>query len=194
MAKASETAAALRATSVELLARARAGDRQALEALFGRLFPPLRRWAHGRLPSWARTLGDTADLVQDAVLSTFRRIDSVDVHRRGDLQAYLRRAVENRVRDALRGAIRTPPHERLDPDVADHRPSALELAMDAELRERYLAALARLRPDDQLLIVGRIDLGYGYEQLAIVTGRRGAEAARIAARRAVTRLAAEMSP
>jgi hypothetical protein len=38
------------ATSVELLRLARAGDRDAVNELFARHFPVLRRWAHGRLP------------------------------------------------------------------------------------------------------------------------------------------------
>lgn len=184
----------IRNTSVELLERARGGDRDAMDTLFGRLFPPLRRWAHGRLPSWARTISDTADLVQEALFSTFRRIDKVEVRRRGALQAYLQQAVRNRVRDALRGTARACRHEPLDAETPDDRPCPLELAMDAELRASYLAALARLRADDQQLIVGRIDLAYSYEQLALATGRRGAEAARIAARRAMVRLANEMSP
>lgn len=194
MAPAPEPADLIRTTSVELLERARGGDRDAMETLFGRVFPPLRRWAHGRLPSWARTISDTADLVQEALFSTFRRIDKVEVRRRGALQAYLQQAVKNRVRDALRGTARAAPPEPLDRETADDRPSPLELAMEAELRGRYLAALARLRSDDQRLIVGRIDLAYSYEQLALATGRRGAEAARIAARRAMVRLANEMSP
>ena len=193
MEAASEARDQIRATSVELLALARAGDREAMNALFERLFPPLRRWAHGRLPAWARALGETTDLVQDALLNTFRRVDRVDAQRRGALQAYLRQAVTNRVRDALRIAGRTPPNAPLDLNSADDRPSPFELAMSAELRARYAAALARLRAEDQALVIGRIDLGYSYEQLALVTGRRSAEAVRVAARRAVVRLTAEMS-
>jgi hypothetical protein len=37
-------------SSIELVRRARAGDRRALGTLFQRHVPPLRRWASGRLP------------------------------------------------------------------------------------------------------------------------------------------------
>ena len=37
-------------STFQLLARARAGDRSALDTLFARYLPPLRRWASGRLP------------------------------------------------------------------------------------------------------------------------------------------------
>jgi len=40
--------------------------------------------------------------------------------------------------------------------------------------------------------VGRIDLGYSYEQLAIVSGRVTPDATRVAVRRALVRLAKTM--
>ena len=63
------------ATTIQLLARAREGDEGALDEVFARSIPPLRRWARGRLPRWARGLMDTDDLVQDTVISTLRQID-----------------------------------------------------------------------------------------------------------------------
>jgi hypothetical protein len=39
-----------------LLARAQAGDREALDLLIIRFLPRMRRWAHGRLPPFARDL------------------------------------------------------------------------------------------------------------------------------------------
>ena len=56
-------------SSVELLARVRKGDREALERLLHRYVPALRRWATGRLPRWARDMAETEDLVQDTVLT-----------------------------------------------------------------------------------------------------------------------------
>jgi RNA polymerase sigma-70 factor (ECF subfamily) len=43
-------------TSLSLLERAREGDADALNALIARYLPRLQRWAHGRLPAWARDL------------------------------------------------------------------------------------------------------------------------------------------
>lgn len=60
-------------STLSLLARARAGDQVALNDLFARFSPALRRWASGRLPRSARDLADTGDLVQEALLSTFRK-------------------------------------------------------------------------------------------------------------------------
>ena len=66
---------------------------------------PLRRWVSGRLPRWARDLSDTDDIVQDTLLRTFTRIENFEVRGAGALQAYMRQAVMNRVRDELRRKV-----------------------------------------------------------------------------------------
>ena len=43
-----------------------------LDLLYLRYLAPLRRWARGRLPQWARDMRDTDDLVQDTLLHTLR--------------------------------------------------------------------------------------------------------------------------
>src|SRR5215813_2019112 len=55
--KASATASAM--ASLELLARARSGDANALNDLCARYLPRMQKWAHGRLPAWARGALDT---------------------------------------------------------------------------------------------------------------------------------------
>jgi RNA polymerase sigma-70 factor (ECF subfamily) len=65
-------------STVHLLERARGGDRDALDRLLARHMRPLKRWARGRLPQWARDLADTDDLIQDALLQTFKRIDDFE--------------------------------------------------------------------------------------------------------------------
>src|SRR6185503_17247158 len=89
-------------TTVQLLGRIRAGDQTAIESLFQRYSPPLRRWAHNRLPQWARDVADTGDLVQDVLLQTLKRLETFDPRTEDALEAYLRQAVMTRVRDDLR--------------------------------------------------------------------------------------------
>ena len=62
----------------QLLERARGGDREALDVLFARHIPMLRRWASGRLPRWTRDIADTQDLVQETALHAFRRIEAFE--------------------------------------------------------------------------------------------------------------------
>ena len=101
-------------SSLTLLERARAGDRAALDSLVARYLPRLQRWASGRLPHWARDLADTQDLVQETLVQTFQRIEAFDSRGEGALQAYLRQAILNRIRDELRRAKRRPPKTPLD--------------------------------------------------------------------------------
>jgi RNA polymerase sigma-70 factor (ECF subfamily) len=179
-------------STIALLERARGGDRDALDALFARHVKPLRRWISGRLPRWARDMADTDDLVQDALLQTFKRIDAFDPRGPGALQAYLRQAVFNRVRDELRRKGRRPDSTDLDGvDLASEQ-SPLEDAIGREAVDKYEHALARLRPEEREAIVARVELGYTYEEMAEVLGKPSADAARKAAQRALLRLASEM--
>jgi len=177
--------------SLELLRRARAGDSQALGRLFQRYLPPLHRWAHGRIPRWARNAVDTTDVVQETVLHTLRNLRSFEPQREGALLGYLRRSLLNRIRDRFRYAARHPSQE-LNDSLRDTGASPLEYAIDAETRRRYDEALTRLPAGDRDAIVGRIELGYSYEQLALVLKKATPGAARVAVRRALIRLGDEM--
>jgi RNA polymerase sigma factor (sigma-70 family) len=182
--------------SADLLERARGGDSRALSALFKRHGNQLRRWASGRLPRWARRLHDTADVVQETLLHTFQRIDRFEDRGRGALQAYLRTAVMNRIRDEIRKVTRRPTDD-LDDAIAGGIPSAgpspYELAFDEQQERKYKAALAQLTEDERLLVVGRIEMGYNYDQLALIRQKGTPEAARQAVRRAIVRLAEKMA-
>ena len=68
--------------TIELVVRAQAGDRLAVEALLERCLPPLKRWAHGRLPASARGRLDTGDLVQEAALHVLGRLDKFEPRQR----------------------------------------------------------------------------------------------------------------
>src|SRR5258707_8684185 len=113
-------------SSRRLLDRARIGDRTAFGRLIGRCLPALTRWAHRRLPQWARTAADTTDLVQDAVLRTLRQSRALDVRSRHALAAYLREAVHNRIRDEHRRIARRGVHEALPDTLVDREPSPLD--------------------------------------------------------------------
>jgi RNA polymerase sigma-70 factor, ECF subfamily len=170
----------------------RAGDQQALERLFVLHLKPLQRWACGRLPKWARDLADTDDLVQDTLLQTFKRIEDFEPRRVGALQAYLRQAVLNRIRNELRRKGREPHATDFDGIDVESGESPLETAIGREAVERYEAALARLTADEREAIIARVEMGYSYEELAEALGKPTPDAARKAARRALVRLAEEM--
>jgi RNA polymerase sigma factor (sigma-70 family) len=179
-------------STFHLLERVRAGDAGALDALLARYLPRLRRWASGRLPRWARDLADTDDLVQETLLRSFKQMGRFEPRTEGALQAYLRQAVVNRIRDELRRQKRAPAPDELDSQHPDESPSPLEAAIGREAVERYDTALSSLKEDDRDAIIGRVELGLTYPELAKALGKPSAEAARKAAERALLRLTEEM--
>lgn len=178
--------------TIDLLQRARAGDQTAVEELFARHLPPLKRWASGRLPRWARDISDTSDLVQETMMQTFKRLDAFEPRGEGALQAYLRQAVINRIRNQMRNASVRPAGTSLESNVPDEGTSPIEAAIRQETFERYEAALNRLLPDEREAIVTRVEFGLSFAEVAQVLGKPSADAARMAVVRALVRLAEEM--
>ena len=179
-------------TTLVLLARAKGGNRDALDSLFARHIPLLRRWASGRLPRWARDIADTSDLVQETVIQTFKRVEAFEPRGEGALQAYLRQAVLNRIRSEFRRKGRKPAIEDLDQRIADDRTSPLEAAIRQEQLDRYDAALSRLSERERDLIVARVEVGLTYEEIAEAMAKPSWNAARMATARALLRLAEEL--
>ena len=180
-------------SSYVLLSRARAGDQAALEELCARYLPRLRRWAHGRLPGWARGALDTHDLVQDTLAHVVLRLSEFEPHHEAAFQAYLRQALMNRVRDEIRRAQRRPPLDPLDASRPSSERSPLEEAIGHEALERYEAALQRLNPGDREAIIVRIEMDLPYADVAQALGKPSAAAAHMAVSRALVRLVEEMS-
>ena len=179
--------------SVDLLARAKSGDADALNDLCARYLPRLRKWAHGRLPAYARGALDTHDLVQETLTSAIQRLGTFEPRHEGAFQAFLRTALLNRVRDQIRAAQRRPT-DLLSSDRASADPSPIEVAIGTEALERYEAALRRLRPTDRDAIIARIELGLPYPEIARMLGKPSIAAAHVAVSRALVKLAREMAP
>jgi RNA polymerase sigma-70 factor, ECF subfamily len=181
-------------SSFDLLQRVRSGDADALNRLFQRYLPALNRWARGRLPHWARDGVDTQDLVQETVIQAMKHLDTFRPQRTGALQAYLRQALMNRIRDELRRAHRRPPPAEIPDGVPANSASPLEEAIGQEALDSYEAALAELREDEREAIIARVELGQSYAEVAEILEKPSADAARVAVYRALLRLAAKMKP
>src|SRR5262245_32998620 len=144
--------------TIELVLSARTGDRMALEALLERCLPPLKRWAHGRLPAHARGTLDTGDLVQEAAMHVLARLDKFEPRHVGAMQAYLRMSVINRIRDEIRRVGRRPEAVELTSEPPADDTSPLEAVIREEAYERYRCALGMLRYRDHEMGVGRGDV------------------------------------
>ena len=175
-------------STTELLLKARAGDSVALEHLFRRYRSSLRRWAHGRLPRWARDIADTEDLLQETLAQTLKQLPRLQLTEEDGLHAYLRQAMLNRIRNELRRASRHPRRAELDPEAPGVSTSPLEAAIGAQRLQRYENALASLSVSDREAIIGRLELGLPFQELAHALRKPTADAARIAVTRALVRL------
>ena len=179
-------------STVHVLERARSGDRSAVRILLERALPPLRRWAHGRIPSSGRGPADTEDIVQDAVVKTLKRIDTFEHRNVGALQAFMREVVINSIRDVARRVRRRGVPVEPPEDLQDSQPSPLERAIMTQNMERFVDALQKLRPADRQVVIWRVELGYSYEDITTRLGKPSVQATRMAVKRAIERLAAEM--
>jgi RNA polymerase sigma factor (sigma-70 family) len=174
--------------TIELVVRAREGDRLAVEALLQRCLPGLRRWAHGRLPAAARGSLDTSDLVQETVLHVLRRLDHFEPRHVGAMQAYLRQSVINRIRDEVRKVARHPTSVELPTDLVSDRTSPLEVAVQAEAYQQYREALLDLTSRDRELVVARVEAQWSVAEIAKRFEMPTPDAARMAVGRAIKRL------
>jgi len=164
------------------LARAVAGDRDALGALLERYGPAVeQRLRVG--PRW-QGLIEAGDVMQVTYVEAFLRIASFDVERAEAFPAWLRRIAENNLRDAIRALERpagepqrirmTAPEESyiglLDLLTSSQStPSAM--VRDQEACDLLHAALDRL-PDDYAQAVRLYDLeGKPIDEVASALGR-----------------------
>jgi RNA polymerase sigma-70 factor (ECF subfamily) len=175
-------------STIELLERFKQGDDGAVGLLVERSLPPLRRWARGRLPDWARGLSETQDLVQDAIIKAIPRLKHFEARHPGALQAYLRQAIANHIKDEIRKVHARRVGSDIPEDKVDPAPSPLEHVVGRERLDRYDAALATLRPVEREAIVARLELQQSYEEVALALGKPSADAARMLVARAVKNL------
>jgi RNA polymerase sigma factor (sigma-70 family) len=95
----------------------------------------------------------------------------------------------NRLRNEIRNASRRPRREEVPESFPDPAPSPIEQYLGREAEERYNEALKRLSPEEQELVIGRLELQMTYQDLAIHTGKGSPDAARMAVNRAIRKLA-----
>jgi RNA polymerase sigma-70 factor (ECF subfamily) len=180
-------------SSIELVARLRKGDADALDRLFGRYVLPLKRWAHGRLPPYARSMDNTEDIVQSGMVRVLSNIATFRPERPGGFHCLLRTAVRCEIIDKIRAAARRPLNVEIEDGLPSELASPYESALAQEDRDIYEEALQLLSDDDRDLVIGRLEWVMEYEELAAsLPRRRTTEATRVAARRAVEKLARTM--
>ncbi len=147
-----------------LVARAKDGDRGALEALCARHAPRVERLARHIL----RDPEDAQDAAQDALAKVCVRLHQF----RGDAQfsTWLHRLVVNTCRDsAERASSRV--HDQLDEELhAGPDGDPVRAAGVSELRRELCDSLVGISPQQAQVVVLKDALGYSFEEIAEAAG------------------------
>ena len=106
-----------------------------------------------------------------------------------NMQAYLRRAVMNRVRDELRKTTAQPRRTDLPASAPADGLSPLEEAAGKETFDAYQAALATLDEVEREAVIARLELGCSYAEIAALVDKPSVDAARMMVSRALDRIA-----
>jgi len=166
-------------TTLRLLAGARGDDRAALDELFARYAPRVRRIVALRLDRPIDRIADFDDVAQEALLRAFRGLDRFRGSSVGEFRNWLARIVENTIRDLLEQGDtrkRGEGNERCFGELGDDSlassifagvsPSPSEQAMGRELEQRVEAALLDLDERYREVIVLRKLCEMSYEEIA----------------------------
>ncbi|MDQ3995049.1 MAG: sigma-70 family RNA polymerase sigma factor [Actinomycetota bacterium] len=148
-------------SDLALVAKARAGDRPALDVLVERYTPRVNRLAMHLVGD----MEDARDAAQESLVKLCTRVRQF----RGDAQfaTWLHRLVVNTCRD-LQDRNRARPVEPLDlenePAGDDFDPSRVTLL--ADLRRELAEGLAQLSADQRAVVLLRDAFGFSYEDIA----------------------------
>ena len=149
----------------DLVHRCRTRDRKARAALFQYCLPGLTRRAQRHCPPIIRQHLDPADIVLDVALQFLRRSGVFEAPHAGDVDAYLGRCLDNRIRDESRRFKRRGRPETLAIEPADSRAPPYDILIDTDSRSSYRHALSRLRPNPRSPVVGRFERDWSYAEI-----------------------------
>ena len=180
-------------SSFELIERAKAGDGAAQERLLARYRPRIFRWATGRMPGYARDFTDTDDIVQLALIGLVNNFGTFNYQGEWSLQAYLRKAVVNEIRQQIRRRGRLPDMQALpetlrSPDLCPH-----EHAVGREAFARYNTALDTLTEMEREAVVAWVELGCSHKEIMQLTEKPTVDASRMFVSRALEKLSKAMA-
>ncbi len=171
---------------LEVLRAARDGNPGALDRARQRYIQSARRWFRLRLPRRSQRSAD----IDESILTAFSgALASLYFAAGGEasFQLCFRRNLEARI-EAVKARTATDETETLD-----QLSSPIEDAIGPEASARYEMALNQLTPPDQAAIVGRIEFGFSYPDLADILEQSSPDAAKAAVAEAVLRLTEAMS-
>jgi len=187
-----------REESTVLLREARRGSPEALGELYARYGHRLLAFIRVRMGRDLRTRLDSRDILQAALLKSFRRLSQFEGGDGATLMGWLARIAENEIRDQVdyehrqrRNADAAVPIDAGGVEVPAKMRSALTAAVLNEEAERLGTALEALEPDHREVIVLRKLEELSFKEVAARMGR-SEDACRMLLARAMVALTLKM--
>lgn len=144
----------------ELVKAAKRGDVEAWNRLDRRYRIALTLFTRGRIPAQARSRFDTEDVMQSALLSAYRELESYEYRGEGSFYSWLTRIIRNRLNSRMRdlkARKRDAGLEQRYTDshaLGDEPESPSELYSTAEEHARVIEAITKLK-DEQREVLTR---------------------------------------
>jgi RNA polymerase sigma factor (sigma-70 family) len=186
----------------ELVRRAQAGDERCFERLLAPQRPTLAAFVSGRVPPALKRKIAPEDVVQDASITAYARLDRFEYRGEGSFRAWLWQITQHKLQEAVRrfagtakrgAAAEVSRGGRADTHqfaAAQGTPS--EYAMAEELEAGVRDAMARL-PEDYRHVLTLVRIEQQSLREAALSLDRGYEATKKLYGRAVTALARELA-
>jgi RNA polymerase sigma-70 factor (ECF subfamily) len=173
--------------SAELVARAGAGDRTAIEFLLAAIRPPVLRYCRARLGRLDGTAASADDVAQDVCLAVLSALPGYRAQGRPFL-AFVYGIAAHKVSDTHRSATRSRADVVAElPDVAEAAESPEQRALRHELGGELRRLLDTLTARQREILVLRVVVGLTAEETADAVGSTPG-AVRVAQHRALARL------
>ncbi|MBI3818560.1 MAG: sigma-70 family RNA polymerase sigma factor [Planctomycetes bacterium] len=181
-------------TTLDLLQRVRAGDREALEGLFVHFRRPLELYLHAQLPLVVRSVQDTQDAVQEVMMRMLKTLPNYKYRGVGSLWGYIRMIARNYVLEQVRerkhwGAAKGQTGDAPAPETPAKQASPFTHAEARERFELYEHALSRIPERTRRALLMKLELKLEFADIARECGFSSADAARMAVARAVRQMA-----
>lgn len=171
--------------TIELVQRAQAGDRDALNRLVTRYYERIRRIVRVRLSPALRARVQSCDIVQEVFKHAISRFDQFEMRNEASLVGWLAQVAEWKIKDQFHRDHAGHPEEPLPgPEAEARHPAApgatpVETSASREEQTRLEQCLDALPAEYKELIVLRNFVGHTWEAVAQATGRPSANAARM---------------
>lgn len=186
-------------TTIRLVKSARDGDREALEKLFLRYLPRVRRIVALRMGRRLRAFWELDDLVQEALMKVFRGLDTFREDRNPNFQNWVATCVKNDIVDHVKhldtkkrgGGLPFPGAPTAPPLSAIIHPNAKSPSWhlrNRELEERVETAILELPEDYREVIILRFLCECDYAVIARLMNFEREASARMAVSRAIQKL------